>query len=58
MVMFSIWFFSLRIYRQKIRGRWLETVESSLVSELEKIRDHQGSSVYQIKVFKGDTKSN
>lgn len=35
-------FSSLKKYRQKIPGRWLENVESSVVSKLEKIRDHLG----------------
>ena len=43
---------SWRIHRQTIPGRWLETIESSFVSKANKIRDHPGSSVYQIKVFK------
>lgn len=47
---------SLRIYRQTIPDRWLETVESSLVSKLKKIRDYIDSSVYEIKVSKGDAK--
>ena len=49
---------SLKIHRQKIPGKWLETVQSNLISKLEKIRDQLGSSVYQIKLFKGDTKNN
>jgi len=48
----------LRIYRQTTPGRWLETVESGLVSKLKKIRDHVDSSVYQIKISKGDANSN
>lgn len=46
-------FLSLKIYRQKIPGRWLENVESRLLSKLEKIRDHLGKLCLSDKRFEG-----
>lgn len=36
----------------------VDSIESSFVSKVNKIRNLLGSSVYQIKVFKGHAKSN
>lgn len=42
---------SLKIYTQTVPDRWLETVESSLVSKMKEIRDYVDSSFVSDKHF-------